>query len=201
LPIRLRFGEDLFVDAQADSALAVVGRHYASAMTAKVTIGAWTPLPGSLPAQGELDKVYVIPTRKPGEEATGDFPYYTDNVRYLPKEARAADLPVEFSIPEGSRKYLQEFSIDPETWSLGLALLTMANEWLIPTVERFIEMRSKSQGWTSEEAHELPLKVSIVKMDESSSVSETYEIEGPGTEVLEALRILKLSKKKDKRGK
>jgi len=173
-------------------------------MTAKVTIGGWTPLPGSLPAQGELDKVYVIPTRKPGGEATGDFPHYTDNVRYLPKEARAADLPVEFSIPEGSRKYLQEFSIDPEMWSLGLALLTMTSDWLILTVGLFIEMRSKSQGWTSEEAHELPLKVSIVKMDESSSVSETYELEGTGTEVLEALRILKKeesSKKKDKRGK
>jgi len=173
-------------------------------MTAKVTIGGWTPLPGSLPAQGELDKVYVIPTRKPGGEATGDFPHYTDNVRYLPKEARAADLPVEFSIPEGSRKYLQEFSIDPEMWSLGLALLTMTSDWLILTVGLFIEMRSKSQGWTSKEAHELPLKVSIVKMDESSSVSETYELEGTGTEVLEALRILKKeesSKKKDKRGK
>jgi hypothetical protein len=47
------------------------------------------------------------------------------------------------------------------------------------------------------------LKVSIVKMDESSSVSETYELEGTGTEVLEALRILKKeeSRKKDKRGK
>jgi hypothetical protein len=160
-------------------------------MTAKITTGAWTPLHGSLPAQADPDKVYVIPTRKPGEEATGDFPRYTDNVRYLPKEARAADLPVEFSMPEGSRVYLQEFSTDPEKWSLGLAVLTMANDWLIFTVGLFIGMRSKSQGWKREEADELPLKVSIVKMDENARVSETYELEGTGTEVLEALRILK----------
>lgn len=172
-------------------------------MTAKVITGAWAPLPGSLPAEAGPDKIYVIPTRKPGDEASGDIPRYTDSVRYLPKEARAAGLPVEFSMPEGSRKYLQEFSIDPEMWSLGLALVAMSSDWLILTVGLFIEMRSKVQGWTSEEAHQLPLKVSIAKIDESSGVSETYEIEGAGTEVLEALRILKKeeSSEKSKRGR
>lgn len=159
-------------------------------MAAKLTVGAWAPLPGALPVHPENDKVYVIPTRA-RVDGVEDLPRYTEHVRYLPKEARAAGLPVEFSLPEGSRKYLQEFSIDPEMWALGLALLTIANDWLIATVIQFIELRAKSQGWTSDQAKQLPLKVSIVKLDEEGGRSETYEIEGSGTEVIDALRTLR----------
>lgn len=157
-------------------------------MAAKLTVGAWTPPPGSLPVHAEHDKVYVIPTRT----AVGgvDEPRYTDKVRYLPKEARAAGLPVEFSMPEGSRKYLQEFAVDPEQWALGLAVLTIANDWLILTVGLFIEQRAKTHGWTRTEAEALPLKVSIVKLDENGGRSETYEIEGSGEDVLGTLRTL-----------
>lgn len=156
-------------------------------MTAKITEGEWRPLPGAMPASVEPDKIYVIPTRVPiNGEGTDDAPRYTDNVRYLPKLARAAGLPVEFATPEGKRKYLQEFSVDPNMWALGLAVLTITSEWLVFTVERFIGSRASTQGWTEEEALELPLKVSIAE----TSTSRHIEIEGTGTEVLDALRIL-----------
>lgn len=174
-------------------------RRYPPAMVAKLTVGAWTPPPGSLPAHAEHDKVYVIPTRTPRDGAD-DLPRYTEKARYLPKEARAAGLPVEFSMPEGSRKYLQEFSIDPEMWALGLAVLAITNDWLIFTVEKFIEVRARSQGWTRGEAEELPLKISIVKLDKHGGRSETYEIEGSGTDVIDALQTLReLEAGKDKR--
>lgn len=156
-------------------------------MTAKITEGEWSPLPGSMPANVQPDKVYVIPTRKPADDDQDIIPRYTDNVRYLPKAARAAGIPVEFATPEGTRKYLQEFSIDPEMWALGLTILTMANGWLIFTVEQFISSRAKAQGWTDEMAQELPLKVSIAE----TSTSRNIEVEGSGADVLEALRVLK----------
>jgi hypothetical protein len=156
-------------------------------MTANITEGHWIPLPGALPEDPHPEKVYVIPTRKPLDDDGDDTPRYTDNVRFLPKEARAAGIPVEFATPEGTRKYLQEFSIDPEMWSLGLALLTLASDWLIFTVEQFINTRAKAQGWSDEAARELPLKVSIAE----TSTSRNIEIEGSGADVLEALRVLK----------
>lgn len=157
-------------------------------MTAKVTVGQWTPLPGAIPEVVDPDKIYVIPTRMTlptGDDADGGL-RYTDNVRYLPKAARSADLPVEFSMPEGSRKYLSEFSSEPETWALGLACLTMASDWLILTVSLFIAHRSDTQGWTPEEAEKLPLRVRVAEAE----TSRNYEIEGASDDVLNALREL-----------
>jgi hypothetical protein len=156
-------------------------------MTANITEGEWSPLPGAMPENVQPDKVYVIPTRKPVNDDGDGTPRYTDNVRYLPKEARAAGVPVEFATPEGTRKYLQEFSIDPEMWALGLALLTITSDWLVFTVEQFIHTRARAQGWTDERARELPLKVSIAE----TSTSRNIEVEGSGADVLEALRVLK----------
>ncbi|MEV0890248.1 hypothetical protein [Promicromonospora sp. NPDC050262] len=133
----------------------------------------------------------AVPT---GDDADGEL-RYTDNVRYLPKAARAADLPVEFSMPEGSRKYLSEFSIDPEMWSLGLACLTVASDWLILTVSLFIAHRSDTQGWTPEEAKKLPLKVRVAETETGLN----YEIEGEGEDVLGALRELNESAKRRKK--
>lgn len=116
-----------------------------------------------------------------------NVPRYTDNVRYLPKEARAAGVPVEFATPEGTRKYLQEFSVDPEMWALGLAVMTITSDWLVFTIEQFISTRAKVQGWTNEKARELPLRVSIAE----TSTSRNIEVEGSGADVIEALRILK----------
>lgn len=155
-------------------------------MAASITEGEWSPLPGAMPDNVQPDKVYVIPTRKPGDDDGDDMPRYPDRVRFLPKEARAAGVPVEFAIPEGRRKYLQEFSIEPDMWALGLTLLTMANDWLVPVVEQFINTRAKAQGWTAERARELPLKVSIAE----TSTSRNIEVEGSGADVLEALQIL-----------
>ncbi|MGP5045550.1 hypothetical protein ACTXJR_16270 [Glutamicibacter ardleyensis] len=157
-------------------------------MTARITEGVWSPLPGAMPENVQPDKVYVIPTRKPQDDAGNEIPRYTDNVRYLPKEARAAGVPVEFATPASTRKYLQEFSIDPEMWTLGLALLTITSDWLVFTVEQFINTRAKAQGWTDENARELPLKVSIAE----TSTSRNIEIEGSGADVIEALRVLQL---------
>lgn len=119
---------------------------------------------------------------------------YTEQVRYLPKAARAAGVPVEFSMPEGTRKYLSEYSIDPETWSLGIACLTMASDWLILTVSLFVGQRSTAQGWTIEEAKKLPLKVQVAETETGLN----YEIEGEGDEVIAALRELQRSAKQRK---
>lgn len=161
---------------------------YASTMTVRVTESEWTPLPGALPSIVQPDKVYVIPTRTAtasDETAAGDI-CFTDSVRYLPKAARATGIPVEFSQPEGERRYLQEFSIDPEMWSLGLALLTMGSDWLILTVSLFLDLRADSQGWDPEDALQLPLKVSVAE----TGTGRNYQLEGSGRDVIEALKVL-----------
>lgn len=171
-----------------------------SGMTAKVVEGEWIPFEGALPETVDRDKVYVLPTRGPSESS--DHPRYTDTVRYLPKAARARNLPVEFATPSGTREYLAEYSIDPETWSLGLACFQMASDWLILTVTLFIEQRAEHQGWTPAEAEQLPLKVSVAETE----TGRTFEVEGRGAEVIEALKVLQHSpaghkKKKNKKKK
>lgn len=155
-------------------------------MTALVTVDEWSPLPGSLPDTVESDRVYVIPTRAPIEGGDDDVPRYLDQVRNFPKAARAAAVPVEFSMPVGARKYLSEYSIDPEMWGLGMAVLTMANDWIIVAVQTFIEVRARAQGWTLEEAAEQPLQVKVTETKHGTN----YKFEGKGTEVLEAMRII-----------
>lgn len=153
-------------------------------MTVRITEGQWEPLPGALPETVNADTIYVIPTRMPGEGR--DTPRYTDTVRFLPKIARSAGVPVEFATPSDSREYLAEYSIDPEMWSLGLACLQMASDWLLVSVTLFISHRAESQGWKKEEANELPLRVTVAE----TSTGRNYEVEGTGTEVIEALRVL-----------
>lgn len=152
-------------------------------MAAQITKGDWLPLPGALPDTVDPNSVYVIPTR--GPESGSDIPRYTEVVRYLPKEARAAGLPIAFS-RTSSRQFLSEYSVDAEMWSLGIACMQMANEWLILTVSLFIGSRAKAQGWSDQEARELPLKVYVAETE----TGRNYEIEGTGTEVLEALKFL-----------
>lgn len=162
--------------------------HYASCMTARVSDSTWTPLDGAMPERLDRDKVYVIPTRSPNTDdvETIVYPWYDDNVRYLPKIARTSHLPVEFSVPEGQRTFLQEFSVDPELWSLGLAMMTMVSDWLILTVSHFISHRASAQGWSDAQAQELPLRVYLAE----TSTGRNLEIEGKGSDVIEALRIL-----------
>ncbi len=153
-------------------------------MTARIIEGNWDPLPGSLPETVDADTIYVIPTRAPAEGS--DTPRYTDTVRYLPKVARSEGAPVEFATPSGTREYLAEYSVDPEMWSLGLACLQMASDWLIVTVSLFISHRADSQGWKHQEANQLPLRVTVAE----TSTGRNYEIEGSGAEVVEALKVL-----------
>lgn len=153
-------------------------------MAAQITEGDWTPLPGALPRLVEPDNVYVIPTRGPAEGS--NIPRYTETMRYLPKEARAAKLPVRFSKSTDSRQFLSEYSVEPDMWSLGLACLQMANDWIILTVSLFIAHRGKTQGWSEDQAKQLPLKVCVAETE----TGKNYKIEGTGAEVLEALRVL-----------
>lgn len=172
-----------------ETAVAVVQRRYSQVMTARITENEWKPLEGALPKSVSVDTVYVIPTRTPVRDDEEDvLPRYTDQMRYFLKEARGsnASLPVEFSMPPGSRKFISEYSIDPETWALALAVLTMSNDWLILATQAFIDMRAGAQGWTRGQANGLPLKVSIVETE----TSRTVEIEGSGSEVVEALRVV-----------
>ncbi len=155
-------------------------------MTVNVTEDAWAPLPGSLPAEPRAGVVYVIPTRRPVDD-DGE-PRYTDQVRFLPKAARLAGAPVEFSMPEGSRRFLQEFSANPDQWALGIAVLAIANDWLIFTVSQFIELMRHGRGWTAEQAQARPLKVSVVEVNENAGTARTITVEGPAADVLEALR-------------
>lgn len=172
---------------------------YAYAMTARITEGEWIPLDGALPETVDADKVYLIPTRTAVQTTQGaEWELcYTDNVRYLPKAARASGLPLEFSQPEGERHYLQEFSLDPDMWSLGLTVLTMASDWLILTVSLFISQRADHQGWTEEQAHELPLRVYVAE----SETGRNIELEGSGADVIEALKVLQTEARKHKRTK
>jgi hypothetical protein len=164
-------------------------------MTARIIEDEWKPLDGALPDTVKDDTVYIIPTRLPvrDDDENDKLPRYTDQMRYFPKEARNAEsaLPVEFSMPSGSRKFISEYSIDPDLWVLGLAVLAMSNDWLIFVTQAFIDMRARAQGWTPEQAQELPLKVSIVE----TKTTRTIEIEGKGYEVIEALERLKLKRK------
>lgn len=163
-------------------------------MAARVTEGDWTPLPGSLPVTVDGDTVYVIPTRAPTEGSS--TPRYTDAVRYLPKVARANKVPVEFATG-GTREYLSEFSVDPEMWSLGLACLQIASDWLALTVTLFIGLRADSQGWKREEAEQLPLKVTVAE----TSTGRNYEIVGSGADVIDALRALQQERLSAEKGR
>ena len=164
-------------------------------MAALVIEGEWVPLDGALPKTVDRHKVYVIPTRGPSESSGN--PRYTDTVRYLPKAARARDLPVEFATPSGTREYLSEYSVDPETWALGLACLQMSSDWLILTVTLFIAHRAEYQGWTPTEVEKLPLKVFVAETE----TGRTFEIEGSGAEVIEALKVLQHGPVEHKRRK
>ncbi|ORV39298.1 hypothetical protein AWC01_13170 [Mycobacterium doricum] len=84
---------------------------------------------------------------------------------------------------------MQEFSA-VEVWALAVAVVSLASDWLIPTIQHFIEIRRQSQGWTTSEAEALPLKVSIAKLDMNAGISETYELEGSGADVMDALNLL-----------
>ncbi|QIS45909.1 hypothetical protein [Clavibacter capsici] len=155
-------------------------------MVASVEYDKWFPLANSIPDVLEENVVYILPTRNGSKDAdSAGAPRYTEHVRYLAKTARAAGLPVQFSLPEGKREFLQEYSIDPDIWALGLTCLTLANDWLLHTVQQYVLLRAELQRWTPEEALDLPLEISIYENETERSV----QIKGAGKDVLEALRL------------
>lgn len=143
----------------------------------------WTPLPGSLPDEVDPHMVYILPTKKSSKNQSALL--YTDSVRLLPKKARQYQVPLEFATQDG-REFLSEYSIDPETWSIALACLQLANEWIIAAVTLYMTHRAKAQGWSSEQIDQQPLRVHVVE----TSTSRRYEVEGTGSDVIEALRVL-----------
>lgn len=160
-------------------------------MTDSVIQREWTPLPGSLPADLDVEKVYVLPTRYYAGDDDQEGPLYTDMVRYIPKEGRAAGIPVEFSLPSDSRKYLSEYAVDPITAAIAIACVQIISDWAIMTVQIFRESRARAAGFSEDQAKAMPLRVSVAKLDPSSGEAQGVELEGPGDAVIEALRELK----------
>lgn len=160
-------------------------------MTNQVVKREWTPLPGSLPTAPQIDKIYVLPTRFGAGEQEQEVPMYTDSVRYIPKEGRAAGIPVEFSLPEGSRKYLSEYAIDPITLTIALAVLGPINDWIIWTVDLFRQRRASAAGHSEDQAAITPLRVSLAQVNPTSGAVESIELEGPSSAVIEALKEMK----------
>lgn len=160
-------------------------------MTERVLMRPWNPDVAGLPAAAEADKVYVLPTRYAAGGAAPRKVLYTDMVRYVPKEARAAGYPVEFSISKKDRAYLSEYSIDPITLAIALACIGPINDWIILTVDLFLRNRGKLSGYSEGQTAKMPLRVSVAEMDLESKCVKGIEIEGPGDDVLEALKQLK----------
>ena len=165
-------------------------------MSIEIRLDEWAPLDGSLPTEPNDDTVYVVPTRPIIDGKIDKYPLYTDHVRYLPKAARAESAPVTFSIPEGGRNFISEFSADVETWQLALAVATILNDWLIFTVGMYIGSRAKSRGDTIEQAEKLPLRVTVAETDKKGRPLRTFTVEGAGDEVIEALRQLQAQERK-----
>ena len=151
-------------------------------MTARTSEGTWTPLPGSLPDEVDPETVYILPTKLRQNQSS---PLYADAVRMLPKRARLNQIPVEFASRD-ERQFLSEYSIDPEMWALALACLQMSNDWIIATVTLYLSHRADTQGWSLEEVYQQPLRVNVVE----TSTSRSYEVEGTGSDVIEALKVL-----------
>lgn len=168
-------------------------------MSVEVGVDKWVPLEGSLPTEPDGGMVYVVPTRPIIDVKVDKYPLYTEHVRYLPKAARADSAPVVFSIPEGDRSFISEYSIDVETWQLALGVVTILNDWLIFAVGAYIGERAKSRGETTEQASKLPLHVAVAEMDKKGRPMRTYTVEGSGDEVIEALRELQ-SRERNPRG-
>lgn len=162
-------------------------------MTAKISIKPWIPDAKSLPPAAEPDKVYVLPTRYGADGSEPNKIMYTDEVRYVPKEARSQGLPVEFSMPKDDRHYLSEYSIDPITLAIALACVGPINDWVIWTVDNFRQSRRKLAGHSQDEIGALPLRVSIAELSSDSILVKGLEMEGAGDDVIEALKELKIS--------
>lgn len=173
-----------------ENQLDYVSRRYAPAMTTQVTTSEWTPLPNSLPEGAEPGKVYVLPTRLPPEGSEPQDPIYLESMRYVPKEARLAGVPVEFSVPSGSRHFLSEYSSDPGQWSIALSIIGMVNEWIIAAVVVFVQTRIDAHGVPKEEAAKHPLKVSIAELYMDARLTKGITLEGESDAVIEALKEL-----------
>lgn len=151
----------------------------------------WTPAEGSLPRQADPGTVYVVPTRLPPEVVgPGSVPMYSDKVRYLPKIGRAAGVAVEFSVPNGERQFLSEYSAD-SFLDVALALVGPMNDYVILAVEAFFRHRAKVTGHTEDSAKELPLRLAIAELNTNSGLVKGIELEGRGEDVIATLKELK----------
>lgn len=160
-------------------------------MVEHVVQRAWVPLPGSLPTALVEDTLYLVPTRAHRADDDDAVPLYPDATRFVPKEARADGVPMQFAVGTESRRFLSEFSADPNTWVLALALIGPINDWVIYSVQSFISHRSTRLGFTKDEGLTRPLRLSIAEMDNAAGLIRGLELEGTGADVIVALRALK----------
>jgi hypothetical protein len=151
----------------------------------------WTPLPRSLPADPLADTLYLVPTRAPMRDDDNSVPLYTDTVRFVPKEARADGVPLQFAVSTDSRRFLSEFSADASTWTLALAFVGPLNAWVIYSVQSFLAHRAARLGFEKDEGLNRPLRLSIAEMDITAGLISGLEIEGTGAEVIETLKTLR----------
>ena len=136
------------------------------------------------------DTLYLVPTRVPATNEGGTVPRYDDAVRYVPKEARADGISMQFAVDKDSRAFLSEFSADAATWSLALAFVGPINAWVIYSVQSFLAHRSARLGFEKDEGLTRPVRLKIAEMDIAAGLIKGLEIEGTGAEVIEILKTL-----------
>lgn len=151
----------------------------------------WAPATGSLPRSAEPGTLYVLPTRYPPEVVgPGETPMYSDNIRYLPKVGRAAGIAIDFSVPQGERRFLAEYSAD-SLLDIALAFVGPMNDYLILAVQTFLRHRAKALGHSEEVSGTLPLRLSIAELDTNAGLAKGIRLKGRGEDVIAALKELK----------
>lgn len=154
-----------------------------------VDIDAWVPLSGSLPQAPAADQLYFLPTRFAAGGAIPETPLFLDGTRLVPKYARAVGVPVEFSLSGDDRKFLSEYSADPNDLVIALAMIGWSVDWIIAVVQIAVADHIARRG-ESEPQSPVPLEVSIAKIDRDSRVLKGVKVKGEAEHVIQAIREL-----------
>lgn len=146
----------------------------------------WAPPLDSLPTDPQDEIIYLLPTRHPAGTDKSGIPYYSDSIRYLPKLARPKGIPIEFSKSGEDRVFLAEYSVDPISLTIVIAVTQMINPWLILAVDFFLTTKAKEYDLNEEEINNCNLKVNIAELNPKSI--RGIEIEGKSEDVLKAIK-------------
>ncbi|MBB6406177.1 hypothetical protein [Arthrobacter sp. AZCC_0090] len=159
-------------------------------MALDLTFATWNPAVGSLPSAVRSNVIYVLPAKLPLASSDDHSPLYAESLRDFPKTVRGSGLAVEFAHSRETRKFLSEYSGDPDVWSIALGLVGSVNEWIIFAVQQFLSHRARQTGHTAEDALTHELKVSIAELNPATGEAKGITVEGPGADVLKALEKL-----------